>query len=171
SFQLGRATRMQLATVAVAAAVNLGLNVALIPRLGIAGAAWATLAAYTMALVASVWLGRRVLVLPVPWVGLGRIGLAVTGMILVLLPLRIRGNVGTRRTGAGRRLCLRRTPLHAEQGPVRRNSHVGVTKRNRESLTTRACSGHGGDSVGGCDRSSHRGGHEWLLSSHGGLRV
>jgi O-antigen/teichoic acid export membrane protein len=88
SFQLGHATWLQLATVGLAAIVNLGLNLLLIPRLGITGAAWATLAAYAVALAVSGVLGRRVLPLPVPWAGLGRIGLAVVGMLVAVMPLR-----------------------------------------------------------------------------------
>ena len=88
SFQLGHATRLQLATVGLAAIVNLALNLLLIPRMGIAGAAWATLAAYAVGLMASGVFGRRVLPLPVPWAGLGRIGLAVAGMLLAVSPVR-----------------------------------------------------------------------------------
>lgn len=88
SFQLGRATRMQLVTVAVAALVNLGLNLRLIPTLGLQGAAWATLAAYSIGLGLSVVLGRRVLVLPIPWGDFFRVTLATAGMVLILLPLR-----------------------------------------------------------------------------------
>ncbi len=88
SFQLGHATRLQLYTVATAAAVNLLLNIWWIPLLGVHGAAWATLTAYTLALGVSWWLGRRVLKLPVPMGDSCRIALATLGMVLVLLPLR-----------------------------------------------------------------------------------
>jgi len=88
SFQLARATRVQLLTVAVAAVVNLWLNLRLIPEFGLQGAAWATLVAYAAGLGLSIGLGRRVLPLPIPWRDLLRIVLATAGMVAVLLPLR-----------------------------------------------------------------------------------
>ncbi len=88
SFQLGRATRLQLLTVAAGAAVNIVLNVWWIPRYGIMGAAYATLAAYLVALALSWGLGRNVLPLPTPWAALARITVATTGMCLVLLFVR-----------------------------------------------------------------------------------
>ncbi len=88
SFQLGRATQLQLITVAAAAGLNLVLNMFLIPAYGMRGAAWATLIAYGVGLILSVVVGRRVLALPVPAGDLLRITIAAGGMALVLLPLR-----------------------------------------------------------------------------------
>ncbi len=88
SFQLGHATRLQLITVAIAAVANLGLNLLLIPRMGIPGAAWATLVAYVIALVVSRLLGRRALLLPIPWTDLAKVLAAAAGMALALWPLR-----------------------------------------------------------------------------------
>lgn len=59
AFQLARATHWQVVSVGVAAVVNVVLNLLLIPRFGILGAAWATVAAYAAALIISVLTGRR----------------------------------------------------------------------------------------------------------------
>ena len=56
---LVRDTRRMPLLTAIAAAVNVGLNVLLIPRAGIIGAAWATLAAYTVLAVLTWMLARR----------------------------------------------------------------------------------------------------------------
>jgi O-antigen/teichoic acid export membrane protein len=93
SFQLGRATRQQLAVVLVAASTNLLLNLLWIPRMGALGAALATLCAYAGGLVLSVVLGRRVLPLPVSPGDALRILLCVAGMAAVLLPGRRLGTV------------------------------------------------------------------------------
>jgi len=88
SFQLGRSTRLQFLTVAVAALVNIVLNLLLIPRMGIRGAAYATVAAYLAGLLLSWRLGRKVLALPIPYGAVARIGFATIGMCLVLVPFR-----------------------------------------------------------------------------------
>ncbi len=76
AFQLARQSRWQVYTSIVAAIVNLALNLLLIPRYGIIGAAWATLAAFTLASLISGWLGKRVFPMPAFLPLLGR-GLAV----------------------------------------------------------------------------------------------
>jgi len=80
SFQLARATKYQLATVAVGALANLGLNLWWIPVAGIRGAAYATLVAYVATLIVSWWLSRRVLPLPIPYGPVAFIALATLGM-------------------------------------------------------------------------------------------
>ena len=64
AFQLGRRTAGQFWVMLVAALANLGLNVLLIPRFGLLGAAWATIAAYVLGIVLGWWSGRRVFPLP-----------------------------------------------------------------------------------------------------------
>ena len=88
SFQLGHATRLQFVTVAAGALVNIGLNMWLIPLLGLMGAAYATVGAYFVALVVSWLLGRSVLVLPLPTGALVRVTGATLAMCLVLLQVR-----------------------------------------------------------------------------------
>ena len=88
SFQLGRATRLQLVTVAVGALVNVLLNLWLIPGYGLLGAAYATVAAYLAALIVSWGLGRTVLALPMPYGALARVCAATAGMCLALALVR-----------------------------------------------------------------------------------
>ncbi len=59
AFHLGGWTLGQAWGLLAAAGVNLALNLVLIPRYGVAGAAWATIFAYALALAMSVLLGRR----------------------------------------------------------------------------------------------------------------
>lgn len=87
SFQLGRATTKQVWISAFAAAVNVGLNLWWIPKFGVLGAAWASLAAFLVAGVSSVLLGRRVLPMPLPWVQWVKIAVAGAIMGMLLLPV------------------------------------------------------------------------------------
>jgi O-antigen/teichoic acid export membrane protein len=50
-----------------AGAVNVGLNLILIPRLGIIGAAWSTIAGYLTMLVLSIWFAGRTFDLRIDW--------------------------------------------------------------------------------------------------------
>ncbi len=83
---------------AAGAAVNVGANLLLIPRLGIAGAAWATLVSFVVYAAIGLYQGRRFDVYPYPFARLGSILLGVLltyGSIVVL-----------RRTGCDSRLVL-----------------------------------------------------------------
>jgi O-antigen/teichoic acid export membrane protein len=64
AFHLGKHIRTLVWISAMAAVINVGLNLWLIPRLGIVGAAWATLVAYAIALFASAGIGRRAFCMP-----------------------------------------------------------------------------------------------------------
>lgn len=85
AFTLGQRTRMLLAAMAIPAAANLVLNLVLIPRFGLDGALWATLASYALGLAASVGLGARTLKLPVPWRTLAETVAATALMTLAVL--------------------------------------------------------------------------------------
>jgi O-antigen/teichoic acid export membrane protein len=88
AFQLSRRTLGQLWVSLAAALLNLGLNWLWIPRFGLLGAAWATVAAYGLALVLGWWLGRRMFPLPMlPVHALKPLG-AVLVMALALWPCR-----------------------------------------------------------------------------------
>jgi O-antigen/teichoic acid export membrane protein len=87
AFQLTGRVGIQAIVSAAAAVVNLALNLVLIPAHGIAGAAWATVAASALALTLSIALGRRRLALPLPWADLGRLGVATLAMAACLWPL------------------------------------------------------------------------------------
>lgn len=67
AFQLGRFTLGQVWVVGAAAFLNLVLNLWWIPFFGLRGAAYATFVAYFLALLLSVFLGRRVLQVPFPF--------------------------------------------------------------------------------------------------------
>ena len=66
SFQLGRKTRLAVQVTAMSAALNVGLNVALIPRWGAVGSAAALTIACAASLVHALWLARRSYPLPMP---------------------------------------------------------------------------------------------------------
>jgi O-antigen/teichoic acid export membrane protein len=84
AFTLARRTKLLMLAMAAPALSNLALNWLLIPRFGLDGALWATLASYGLGAVASFGLGRRALALPVPWTTLGRAGLAAAVMALAV---------------------------------------------------------------------------------------
>lgn len=92
AFQLGRWTVGQFWVSAIAAVVNVLLNLWWIPALGILGAAWATLVAYAVAFSLSVVVGRKVFVMPIPWRSLWKIIIATTLMSIVVL--MVPGEVG-----------------------------------------------------------------------------
>lgn len=64
AFHLGRRSGALVATSSVAALVNIGLNLILLPRFGILGAAWAAVITFLLGLVMSGVLGRRVFRMP-----------------------------------------------------------------------------------------------------------
>lgn len=66
SFQLSGSTIIQVWIVIITASLNVGLNVLLIPRVGILGAVYATLAAQLVAMLLSWGFGRREFVVPLP---------------------------------------------------------------------------------------------------------
>jgi O-antigen/teichoic acid export membrane protein len=84
SFQLGQRTMFQVWIAAAAAAVNFSLNLWWIPLLGVAGAAYATMVAYAIALVASLACGTRVFRLPGPDLDSVKIAVATVAMAAFL---------------------------------------------------------------------------------------
>ena len=84
AFTLGRKTKHLLAAMAIPAGANVILNLILVPRFGVMGAAWATAASFGLGLLATMVLGRRVLPLPVPWESLIRCGIATAVMAVVV---------------------------------------------------------------------------------------
>lgn len=72
AFTLGRKTKRLLLAMAVPAVVNVLLNLILIPRFGVLGAAWSTAASFGVGLLATMAMGRRVVPLPIPWDSLAR---------------------------------------------------------------------------------------------------
>ncbi|MNU81107.1 Polysaccharide biosynthesis protein [compost metagenome] len=84
AFTLGRRTGWLLLAMSIPALSNIALNLLLIPRFGLVGAAWATAASFAVGLLASAWIGRRILPLPIPWNALIRCSLAAGVMALVV---------------------------------------------------------------------------------------
>jgi O-antigen/teichoic acid export membrane protein len=86
----------QIMTVVLSAAVfNVGLNIILVPRIGILGAAIATLVSYVLASCALAFAGRRFLPVKLPWATVGRSGVAALAMYLSVLSLAPGGHLLT----------------------------------------------------------------------------
>lgn len=79
-----RRTRLIMAIIMSSAALNIGLNLVLIPRAGIVGAAIATLIAYTVNSVALGAAGRAFLKVTPPWSTAARAGAASLLMFLIV---------------------------------------------------------------------------------------
>lgn len=88
AFQLASATSYLLLTIAIAAGLNLLLNFLLIPKYELLGAAWATIISFAVALVASIFLGRRVFAMPnLPSLDILKIIIAVLVMGLIVFSI------------------------------------------------------------------------------------
>jgi O-antigen/teichoic acid export membrane protein len=83
-FTLGKKTGLLLVTMAIPAVSNIGLNLVLIPRMGVTGAAVATAVSFAIGLAACLLISRRAIALPIPWEALIRCGVASAGMALVV---------------------------------------------------------------------------------------
>jgi O-antigen/teichoic acid export membrane protein len=84
AFTLGKKTKRLLVAMAIPAGLNVVLNLVLVPYFGLLGAAWATAASFAVGMLATMWIGRRVIALPVPWESLIRCGVATAVMALVV---------------------------------------------------------------------------------------
>lgn len=87
SFHLGRHTIGQVWVALAAAIANIILNLLWIPRLGVIGAAYATVIAYALGLFLSYALGRSIFKLPLPIWDIAKIAVATLGMTLALAPV------------------------------------------------------------------------------------
>lgn len=101
AFTLARKTRRLLAAMAIPAGLNVVLNLALVPRFGLMGAAWATVASFAIGLMATQLIGRRVMPLPIPWDSLIRCGVATAAMALVVWRLPAFGGMAELALDAG----------------------------------------------------------------------
>ena len=68
----------------IPAGANVILNLILVPRFGLMGAAWATAASFGLGLIATMMIGRKVVALPIPWESLIRCSVATAIMALVV---------------------------------------------------------------------------------------
>jgi O-antigen/teichoic acid export membrane protein len=82
AFTLARRTGRLMVAIAVPAGLNLVLNMVFVPRFGLQGALWATLASYIVGVGVSYALSRKTLALPIPWSMAFRTALATTAMAL-----------------------------------------------------------------------------------------
>lgn len=80
-----RKTRTIMSIVLSAAALNLILNLILVPRIGIQGSAIATLVCYVMAALALAWAGRQLLPIALPWRTVLTAGVASVAMYFALI--------------------------------------------------------------------------------------
>ena len=94
AFTLGKKTKQLLVAMAIPAGMNVVLNLILVPRFGLMGAAWATAASFALGLLATQMIGRKVMALPIPWESLIRCGVATGAMALVVARLPAIGGVG-----------------------------------------------------------------------------
>ena len=88
AFHLALRTRLLGLILLAAAVLNIGLNLVLVPRLGLLGAAVATAVAFAAMAAIGLVQGRRLIGYRVRWadVGKGLVGVAVMGAVLLLLP-------------------------------------------------------------------------------------
>ena len=84
AYTLGRRTGSMAFIMTGSAVLNLALNALLIPLLGLYGAAWATVAAYAIALVACAIHGRSIFPMPIPLREWSKAALATAGMAVAL---------------------------------------------------------------------------------------
>lgn len=84
AFTLARKTRRLVVIMAFPTVANIILNLILIPRFGVVGAAWATTASFGLGMLAAIIAGRRVMPLPIPWEALARCGVASGLMALAV---------------------------------------------------------------------------------------
>lgn len=93
AFTLGRKTKRLLVAMAIPAVCNVILNLFLIPRFGVMGAAWSTAASFGVGMLATLAMGRRVVPLPIPWDSLVRCCVAAGIMALAVSRLPALGGV------------------------------------------------------------------------------
>jgi len=80
---------------------DLILNIILVPRVGLVGAAWATLIAYAVALALFARFGARRLALPFPFLDAGKIAAAAAAMAFAVSHLPAFGGMGELALKAG----------------------------------------------------------------------
>ncbi|MCG6923848.1 MAG: flippase [Acidobacteria bacterium] len=116
---LHRKTVTIMTLVVAAAALNVGLNLALIPRIGILGAALATLLSYAGLLVATTAFAQRELAVTLPWGALVKAGVLALGMYVVVVQIDAGGRLVTlvARVAAG--VALYGGALLAVDRPIR----------------------------------------------------
>ncbi|AQR62126.1 polysaccharide biosynthesis protein [Brevundimonas sp. LM2] len=93
AFVLGRRTDRLLLTLCIPALSNVILNLILVPRMGVMGAAVATTTSFGIGALASITMGRGIVAMPIPWTTLSRCGLASGLMAAAVLLLPAPGGI------------------------------------------------------------------------------
>lgn len=93
AFTLAKKTRLLVVAMLIPAVANIALNVLLIPRMGLIGAAWACALSFGAGLIGSWVLGLRTLALPVPVADLAKTGLCTAVMMAVIAILPSHGGI------------------------------------------------------------------------------
>ncbi|CAN5189257.1 polysaccharide biosynthesis protein HsfF [soil metagenome] len=101
AFTLGQKTKRLLIAMIIPASLNVVLNIILIPRFGVVGAAWSTAASFGVGVLATLALGRRVMPLPIPWDALIRCLVATGAMAAVVRMLPAIGGLAELMLDAG----------------------------------------------------------------------
>lgn len=104
AFVLGKRPSLLVKSIGIAAAANVLLNILLLPRFGLMGAVYATMISYIIAIGTSIYYGRSLFKVPIPYKAASRAVLASIPMLIVLLaldlPVTIAGLLGTVSIGA-----------------------------------------------------------------------
>lgn len=93
AFMLGGKTILLPVAMIAPMALNLGLNIWLLPIYGIMGAVYATVISYAFGLIFAIWVARKYFPLPLPFKAFGKISLACAAMIAAVLALPLPGNM------------------------------------------------------------------------------
>jgi O-antigen/teichoic acid export membrane protein len=93
AFHVARRSDMFLWSMSPAVVLNIGMNVVLLPRIGVMAAAYSTLAGYAVSLAGSIVVGRRVFRIDFPFRPAARIVAATGLMVLVLKAFRFPPNL------------------------------------------------------------------------------
>lgn len=87
AFTLSKRTLLLLMTMIIPAIANIALNIILIPKLGLMGAAISTVLGYFIGVLASVIMARRIMPMPLPWKDVLLCGLCAATMAIAVLCL------------------------------------------------------------------------------------
>lgn len=87
AFTLSKRTLLLLMTMIIPAIANIALNIILIPKLGLMGAAISTVLGYFIGVLASVIMARRIMPMPLPWKDVMLCSLCAATMAIAVLCL------------------------------------------------------------------------------------
>lgn len=102
AYHLSMKSRYQVYSVFIGAVANIILNLLLIPRYGVIGAAWATLAAVFLVALTSTFIGKKIYVMPsmMPLIFRASIVAIFVYVIIMMVVKSVHGQIATLITGA-----------------------------------------------------------------------